>query len=202
MPRISLKIVVIVVLVALIALVSASAAYGFKYFRENKSEIIIEVADFFETLAIPYRIAKLSSLPPDETLPIPVQGVLFTEIEDSWGALRSGGRSHKGIDIFAKRGTPIYAAASGYILRLGHSELGGNFIYTVGAGGRRYYYAHLNSFAADVKYGQPVTTETVIGYVGNTGNASTTPPHLHFGMYVPGKGALNPFGLFVSRKSR
>jgi len=188
------------ILLAVVAVIGFS--YAAREWRENKSEIIIQAADFFETLALPYRIAKLSTQPRDINLPIPVQGVLFTEIENNWGAPRSGGRTHKGIDIFARRGTPIYAAADGYVIRTGKSELGGNFVYTVGAGGVRYYYAHLDSIAIGVKYGLPVTTNTIIGYVGNTGNASTTPAHLHLGMYVPSEGSSNPFPLLVSRRPR
>ncbi len=173
--------------------------WGIGYWKENKAEIIIRTSDFFEILVAPYRIAKLSTLPPDTTLPIPVEGVLIREIQDTWGAPRSGGRMHRGIDIFATRGTPVYAAAPGFILRTGESGLGGNYIYTVGAGGRRYYYAHLDSIVLGMRYGTKVTTETVIGYVGNTGNASTTPPHLHFGMYVSGEGSANPYSLLVNR---
>lgn len=189
--------------VILLVVISVTAfSYAEKEWRENKSELIIQAADFLEVLALPYRISKLSILPPDSALPIPVQGVLFTEIEDSWGSPRSGGREHRGVDIFARRGTPVYAAADGYVLRTGESEVGGNFVYTVGAGGVRYYYAHLDSIATGVKYGLPVTTWTVIGYVGNTGNASSTPSHLHFGMYVPREGPRNPFPLLVSRRPR
>lgn len=190
-------------LIVLLILISLSAFfYAGKEWRQNKPELIIQAADFFELLALPYRIAKLSAQPADTRLPIPVQGVLFSEIEDSWGDPRSGGREHKGVDIFAQRGTPVYAAADGYVIRTGKSELGGNYVYTVGAGGVRYYYAHLDSIAEVIKYGLPVTTNTIIGYVGNTGNASTTPAHLHLGMYVPGNGAKNPFPLLVSRRPR
>jgi peptidoglycan LD-endopeptidase LytH len=191
---------VIIIIVATIFIVGSISSAN--YWQRNKPDLIIEAANFFNKLAVPYKIAKLATEPPDTRLPIPVQGVLFTEIEDTWGAPRSGGRTHKGIDIFARRGTPIYAAAAGFVLRTGNSELGGNYVYTVGAGGRRYYYAHLDSFASNIEYGTPVTTETVIGYVGNTGNASTTPSHLHFGLYIPGEGAVNPFSLLVSRKTR
>jgi peptidoglycan LD-endopeptidase LytH len=189
-----------------IFLLVAIAVFGFGYaakeWRENKSELIIQAADFFEMFAVPYRITRLSTLPRDTALPIPVQGVLFAEIEDSWGSPRPGGRSHRGVDIFARRGTPVLAAADGYVLRRGESELGGNFVYTVGAGGVRYYYAHLDTIATGIKYGLPVTTNTIIGYVGNTGNASTTPAHLHLGVYVPGEGEQNPFPLLVSRRPR
>lgn len=186
----------------LIAIVLASFSYAAKEWRENKPDIIIQAADFFEALALPYRIAKLAALPRDTALPIPVQGVLFAEIEDSWGSPRPGGRTHKGVDIFAKRGAPVYAATDGYVIRTGKSELGGNYVYTIGVGGVRYYYAHLDSIALGVKLGLPVTTNTIIGYVGNTGNASTTPAHLHLGMYIPGEGSQNPFPLLVSRRPR
>jgi peptidoglycan LD-endopeptidase LytH len=65
----------------------------------------------------------------------------------------------------------------------------------IGAGGRVYYYAHLDRYAENLKVGDAVTTETVIGYVGNSGNAKGTPPHLHFGVYTS-TGAIDPLGLF------
>ena len=181
------------------AIVVTTGFYGVSHFSKYKSDIVIQLADFMEVVALPYRIAHLSTLTPDETIEMPVYGVNIREIEDSFGDPRSGGRSHRGIDIFAKRGTPVYAATKGFVLRVGESELGGNYVWTVGPGGRRYYYAHLNSFAEEIKFGNPVTTDTVIGYVGNTGNASTTPPHLHFEMRIPGEGATNPFGILVNR---
>jgi murein DD-endopeptidase MepM/ murein hydrolase activator NlpD len=132
--------------------------------------------------------AKLASyvaqLPaePDSQLLMPVEGVRLSGIADTWGAPRGGGRSHEGQDIFAAAGTPIYSATNGIVYRIGTSNLGGNIVFIVGAGNRRYYYAHLQDWA-DIQEGQSVTTDTVIGFVGNTGNARTTPPHLHFGIY-------------------
>jgi murein DD-endopeptidase MepM/ murein hydrolase activator NlpD len=61
-----------------------------------------------------------------------------------------------------------------------------------------YYYAHLDSYAPNIATGDPVTTQTVLGYVGTTGNAAGTPPHLHFGVYASG-GALNPLPLLTDR---
>ena len=67
-----------------------------------------------------------------------------------------------------------------------------------GAGGRYYYYAHLDSYARGLAIGDRVTTRTVLGYVGTTGNAAGTPPHLHFGVYTA-NGAINPLPLLVDR---
>ncbi len=98
---------------------------------------------------------------------------------------------------------PIYAATEGYVWRKGTSNLGGTVVWVVGAGARRYYYAHLNAYG-DPEEGNFVTPETVIGYVGNTGNARTTPPHLHFGVYYGSRRTCNrvvidPLPLLVNR---
>ena len=119
---------------------------------------------------------------PESALLIPVAGVRVAQVADTWGAARDGGRSHEGQDIFAPRGTPIYAATPGYVYRIDTRDRGGRVVFVAGAGGRRYYYAHLEDWA-DIAEGMYVTTETVLGYVGNSGNAVTTPPHLHFGIY-------------------
>lgn len=119
---------------------------------------------------------------PDLLLLQPIAGVRVSDITDTWGAPRGGGRLHEGQDIFAPRGTPVYAAVPGYIYRIDISDLGGNVVWVAGAGGRRYYYAHLEDWA-DIYEGQFVTPDTVLGYVGTSGNAAMTPPHLHFGVY-------------------
>lgn len=122
----------------------------------------------------------------------PVAGaVSFT---DTWGAPRSGGRSHKGVDMIAARGVPLVAVFSGSIYRFSTSSLGGNSIYFVSDAGDLYYYAHLDGYAG-VPAGQHVAAGTVIGYVGSTGNAPDYLPHLHF-EYHPGRGAaVNPYPL-------
>lgn len=134
---------------------------------------------------------------PDKELLIPIQGLSLRNIADSWGSPRSGGRSHEGIDMFAKRGTPVFSATRGYVIRSGTNTLGGNIVFVVGPGGVRYYYAHFDSVAQGIEPGKEVTTDTVLGYVGTTGNATGTPPHLHFGMYK--SGAENPYQLLVPR---
>lgn len=109
-----------------------------------------------------------------------------------WGMARDGGRrSHEGIDVAAPRGTPVVAAANGYISSVGVNNLGGNVIFQqVENGGMTLYYAHLDSQL--VVSGQRVSIGDTIGTVGNTGNAITTGPHLHFGIYQSYRSAIDP----------
>ena len=127
--------------------------------------------------------SELMQAEPDSEILIPVKGVRTQQIADTFMAPRPGGRLHEGQDIFAPKGTPIYSATRGIVRRIGMGELGGLYVYVLGPGGRRYYYAHLDSYAEGLEEGQEVTPQTLLGYVGNTGNARTTPPHLHFGVY-------------------
>ena len=110
---------------------------------------------------------------------IPVYNISGDTIENTYGAPRPGGREHQGIDIFAPHGTPVLNAADGIILYTGRDTYGGNVVKIFGADKRIYYYAHLHSYN-DFEPGEKVYQGDVIGYVGNTGNAITTPPHLHF----------------------
>lgn len=127
------------------------------------------------------------------SLAMPVEGASTRDIGSGFGAPRDGGsRAHHGVDIFAARGTPLLAVVDGRV-RTGTSGIGGNHIWlsggVFGIGSARYYYAHLDSF--NVESGDSVHKGDVIGYVGNTGNARTTPPHLHFGIYAMG-GPVDP----------
>jgi murein DD-endopeptidase MepM/ murein hydrolase activator NlpD len=145
---------------------------------------------------------KLSTEPADAALPMPVHGVLTSQVTDTWHGSRDGGvRRHEGQDIFAPEGTPVFSATKGIVTRVSKVERGrgGIYAFIMGPGGRHYYYAHLSALADGMSVGDAVTANTVIGYVGNTGNARTTPPHLHFGMYTR-HGAENPFSLMVNRK--
>lgn len=171
-------------------------------FPENYPEHTLalerKVTAFFEQVTLPIKLARLSTLPPDAALRMPVFGAKTANVSDTWHAARGADRQHEGQDIFAAKGTPVFSATTGYVRRTGVSELGGNYVFVAGAGGRRYYYAHFNSVAQGLHAGQAVTTDTVLGFVGNTGNAVTTPPHLHFGMYE-GREALNPLPLLIDR---
>lgn len=106
---------------------------------------------------------------------------------DSWGAPRSGGRSHEGVDMLAPMGTPIYAVVSGSV-NFRQNRLGGNAVSLVGDNGNRYYYAHLASYEGASRR---VNQGDVIGYNGDTGNATGT-PHLHFEIHPGGGLAVNP----------
>jgi len=125
-------------------------------------------------------------------------GVQKSNIADSWGAPRSEGRSHKGVDIFATRGTPVLSATDGIVLRVGTNRLGGQVVNVLGPGRQVHYYAHLDRYGA-FKPGDVVYRGNILGYVGNTGNARTTPPHLHYGVYDPARGAVNPWPLLNPR---
>ena len=127
-------------------------------------------------------------------LPVPVQGVSMRAVRDTFGAPRPGDRTHQGIDIFAERGTPVLSTTRGIVARIGENSLGGTVVWVLGPGGDRHYYAHLNSIA-DIKTGQRVVPGDMLGTVGTTGNARTTPPHLHYGIYRRASGAVNPFPL-------
>lgn len=114
-----------------------------------------------------------------------------------WGDARDGGaRSHEGIDIFAPKRTPVVAAADGTVTRVNESNLGGRVVWFRPEGkNMSLYYAHLDEQL--VQAGQSVRAGDTLGLVGNTGNARTTPPHLHFGIYTFG-GAINPLP-FIDR---
>jgi murein DD-endopeptidase MepM/ murein hydrolase activator NlpD len=153
---------------------------------------------FAEKLVFFVHVAQLYTKEPDKKLAMPVQDVEKNAIANTWHAPRDGGRLHEGQDIFAPRGTPIFSATEGYVAHIGDNNLGGQTVSVVGAGGRTYYYAHLESYAPHLSEGDWVTTQTLLGYVGTTGNAAGTPPHLHFGVYEP-SGAMNPLPLLSDR---
>ncbi|MEM6327048.1 MAG: M23 family metallopeptidase [Bacteroidota bacterium] len=140
----------------------------------------------------PIYSARLAAMTPPDTLPVPVVGVAPRDLADTWGAARSGGRRHEGIDIFAPRGTPVVSATEGVVSRVGGNVLGGTVVGVVGPGREWHYYAHLDAHAPDLAEGQRVAPGDTLGFVGATGNAVGTPPHLHYGIYRVG-GAVNPY---------
>lgn len=129
-------------------------------------------------------------LPTQNSLLSPLPGQHLT---DTWGGTRSQGRSHEGIDIFAERGTPIQATTQGIISKVGENTLGGRVVVIVGPGGAGHYYAHLDDYA-DISPNDWVNSGDIIGYVGDSGNAKGTPPHVHYGIYINGS-AVNPYPL-------
>ena len=111
-----------------------------------------------------------------------------SSFSDSFGAPRSGGRRHQGVDMMAGRGTSIYAVVSGSVSH-SSSGLGGNQIWLHGSDGNTYFYAHLSAYVGG---GGAVNAGDEIGKVGDTGNAKGT-PHLHFEIHPGGGAAVDPY---------
>lgn len=136
----------------------------------------------------------LSRMPPASALPVPVDGVRARAIADTFGAPRGRDRRHAGVDIFAKRGTPVRSATLGIVASIRDSGLGGRQVWILGPGRERYYYAHLEDWAPGLQAGDIVLAGDRIGGVGDSGNARGTPTHLHLGLYGT-QGARDPLPL-------
>ncbi len=144
----------------------------------------------------------LSTAPPPEPVEVgsvtidvfPMQGPCsFT---DTWGAPRSGGRSHQGTDIIGATGLELYAAADGTITKIYENyALAGNGVRITMDDGTYFFYAHMSAVADGLEVGSVVEAGDVVGYNGATGNAGT--PHLHFEVHPGGGAAINPYPLLV-----
>jgi murein DD-endopeptidase MepM/ murein hydrolase activator NlpD len=195
MPRISPVGAAIGVALAEVGLIAGLAVY-------------LAVSDRVLTIGFPRRESVLPAADASRLM-IPVAGVRASELRDTYGAGRAGGRSHKGVDIFAKRGTPVIAAAEGVIVKRDSNAVGGISVYQRGSDTRTiYYYAHLHGYRPGLKEGDFVRRGDVIGYVGSTGNV-TGSPHLHFSVHTvtdPNrwwKGRdLNPYDLLLPAAAR
>jgi murein DD-endopeptidase MepM/ murein hydrolase activator NlpD len=135
----------------------------------------------------PSSTTTTTTAPPAPTSACPVAGPV--EFVDSWGFRRSGGRRHQGTDMLAPTGTPAVAPVSGVVTHRSN-RTGGLSYHLVGDDGAYYYGTHLSAYGAS----GPVTAGTVIGYVGDSGNARGT-PHLHFEIHPGGEGsgAVDPY---------
>jgi murein DD-endopeptidase MepM/ murein hydrolase activator NlpD len=112
---------------------------------------------------------------------------------DDYGAPRAVTGWHHGNDIFAPTGTPVVAVASGILSKVGVNTLGGNRLWLTDDRGNQFYYAHLSAYAPSTINGARVRAGEVIGFVGNSGQAITTPPHLHFEIHPGGLDSVNPY---------
>lgn len=130
-------------------------------------------------------------------LVMPVVGVQPYELSNSWGDARDGGkRKHKGIDIFAPKGTGVVAVADGIVSYIGEQPKGGLCLWLTTENGASFYYAHLDRWASGLYEGMEVSVGDLLGYVGNTGNARTTPSHLHFAVNESDE-MVNPYPILT-----
>ena len=161
-----------------------------------------------ETTGIPAEIIPPEQVPPQEPSPgasllIPVRGIGSAQLSDTFTQARADGRVHEAIDILSPTGTQVLAADDGRIVKLFDSKPGGLTIYQFDPTEKyAYYYAHLNGYAEGIVEGKQVKRGELIGYVGSTGNASPSAPHLHFAMFELGPEknwwqgkAINPYPL-------
>jgi len=220
-----------VLLFLVVVLLGANAAL-FHYGRERGAVTGVEAAvapvvsvaqttppQRTTTASVPDAPARAStSVPPASPLPaaapfaagegalmIPVEGVTAAQLHDTFSDARAQGRVHEALDIMAPRGTAVLAVADGTVEKLFNSVPGGLTIYQFEPSGRyAYYYAHLDRYADGLQEKQAIRRGDVIGYVGSTGNADPSAPHLHFAIFELGperqwwKGtALNPYPVFT-----
>jgi murein DD-endopeptidase MepM/ murein hydrolase activator NlpD len=133
-----------------------------------------------------------------------IDGVVFPVAEPydhplvgTFGAPRMPGTPdahwHEGIDIFAPAGTPLLAAERGVVTSIGTNRLGGLSVWLRGESGTDWYYAHLSAFAPDLVPMMVVEAGHVLGYVGNSGNALSTPSHVHLEIHPGGGDAVDPY---------
>ena len=165
-------------------------------FEEDQLELEIEEDNIYKIIIQPEIEASSFFSLEIKRSPVylfPVSGGKNSDAQSFWGANRDGGkRSHEGVDIFARRGTPVIAAVDGRITSSGEKGLGGKQVWLRDTKrGLSLYYAHLDSIAPIINY--KIIAGDTLGFVGNTGNARTTAPHLHFGIYSGYSGAINPY---------
>lgn len=158
--------------------------------------------DTTSTTAAPQETTTTTAPPPPPPPPTtdgktcPINAA--NSFSDTWGAPRSGGRTHKGVDMVAARNAPLVAIESGTVTRISNSSLGGRSVYLTGSSGSRYYYAHLEYFADGIGSGTDVGVGQLLGGNGSSGNAPDWLPHLHFQYAPPGSDWVNPYPLVKS----
>ena len=151
--------------------------------------LAVLVADWGRGQAAPPPIKPRPEGQPYALDVFPVEPPCF--YSNSWGAPRSGGRKHEGVDIIAARGKPIYAVRDGRVnKKYSGAKLAGNGIAIQTSDGTYYFYGHLDRFADGIQKGSKVKAGDIIGYVGSTG--ATLVPHLHFEVHPKGGKAVDP----------
>jgi murein DD-endopeptidase MepM/ murein hydrolase activator NlpD len=136
----------------------------------------------------------------------PIDGEYERPLINSWGYPRAPGTIdehwHEGIDIFAPEGERLVAAEAGEVTDIGVGTLGGLKVWILGDSGTRWYYAHLMAFNPELQVGDYVKAGHHIGYVGKTGNAISTPPHLHLQMHPAEGRPVNPYPILEAASHR
>jgi murein DD-endopeptidase MepM/ murein hydrolase activator NlpD len=139
-------------------------------------------------------------------LALPISGLERDDIQDTFNQTRANGeRLHEAADIMASRGTPVHAVDNGIVAKLFNSKAGGLTIYQFDASEKFcFYYAHLDQYASGIRDGILVKRGDIIGYVGSTGNADPSAPHLHFAIFELGPDKrwwegkpINPFPILM-----
>jgi murein DD-endopeptidase MepM/ murein hydrolase activator NlpD len=121
----------------------------------------------------------------------------------TFGAFRADTGFHEGVDIFAPAGTPVVAVCDGTLNRVGTLPISGNRLWVkCTKGADSFFYAHLSAFATDTRSGEKVTAGKVLGFVGSTGDAEQTPPHLHFEVHPHNGAAVDPYPFLKAWESR
>jgi len=120
---------------------------------------------------------------------------------DDFGAARQIG-AHQGNDCFAAFGSPVLAVADGTLNRVGTLPISGNRLWLKTERGDSFFYAHLSAFAPEAVSGRKVKAGTLLGFVGNTGDAEPTPPHVHFEIHPGDKDAIDPHEVLTAWQAR
>jgi murein DD-endopeptidase MepM/ murein hydrolase activator NlpD len=168
-------------LASALLLIAAACAPGLKPIAGTTPAPVREAEPVAERVVAGAEMAEGDYLRARQLM-VPVAGVEPHRVRDTFHAPRDGGaRSHRAVDIMAPRGTPVLAADDGRVLRVSENRLGGRTIYVIDLAERFvYYYAHLDRYRDGLRAGMRLARGEVIGYVGSTGNASASAPHLHF----------------------
>jgi murein DD-endopeptidase MepM/ murein hydrolase activator NlpD len=146
------------------------------------------------------RAPELRALKTGRGYTFPVHGE--HRFSDDWGAPRQHTGSHEGNDVFAKWGAPVVAVADGRLYRVGTRKVPGNRLWLRSKSGDTFFYAHLSAFAHDARNGARVKAGQVVGFVGSTGDAEQTPPHLHFEIHPRGGHPVDPYAFLRAWEDR
>lgn len=152
---------------------------------------LVVVAALLGSFAAPAVAASLTLATDEFVLTFP-QLDSETHFLSEYGVAKPDGRTHRGVDLFATRGTPVVAGSDGFVQKVQRGSRAGLYVVLTHSDGYETWYLHLGSFAEDLEIGDPVAAGDIIGYVGSTGNAAGTSPHTHFELHRNGR-PIDPY---------